>query len=315
MNLCKQRWFRRSLLQITVAVILTGCGGSHTPAPYVHYGTKGGADSAGVHTVNEGDTLWSIATRYKVSMQDVIYVNQLRPPYLLDVTQRLKVPPPNTYTVRPGDSLYSISRTFNVSLTELTRLNHLSSPYIIHSGDTLDLPSVRPVSVSPGEKPSAITTTRVSSRRAEVKAAPQKIQKKAKAISGTVPKRSSSKFDWPVNGRVISSYGAKSDGLHNDGINISASRHTPVKAAENGIVVYADNQLKGYGNLVLIRHENKWMTAYAHLENMSVSKGQQIAKGQSIGGVGSSGSVDTPQLHFEVRRGTNALNPKLYLSK
>lgn len=313
-----KRWSKLSLITLCSALVLTGCLGSSAgdgPAPYVHFGMNGGADSAGVHTISAGDTLWSISNRYDISMQDIIFVNQLRPPYVLEVTQRLTLPPPENYRVRAGDSLSTIARAFNVSLTELTRTNRIQTPYIIHEGDVLKLPSPRPEIISPDSKPSAIVTTRTSARTARITPAPTQVQNKAKSLSyASVPKRSSNKFAWPTNGRIISSYGAKKGGLRNDGINIAASRGAAVNAAENGVVVYADDQLKGYGNLILVKHESRWMTAYAHMDNMIVRKGDVVKRGQKIGVVGSTGSVDSPQLHFEVRRGTNAINPKLYLA-
>jgi murein DD-endopeptidase MepM/ murein hydrolase activator NlpD len=120
-------------------------------------------------------------------------------------------------------------------------------------------------------------------------------------------------FQWPVNGKVISSFGATSGGLHNDGINIAAPRGTPVHAAENGVVVYAGNQLRGFGNLVLIRHADGWVTAYAHNDTLLVKKGQQVKRGDVIARVGSTGNVSQPQLHFEVRKGTEAVDPKTML--
>ena len=117
----------------------------------------------------------------------------------------------------------------------------------------------------------------------------------------------------PIDGKVISKYGPKPDGLHNDGINIKAAKGTAVRAAENGVVAYTGSELQGYGNLVLIRHADRWMTAYAHLDKTLVKKGEVVKAGQSIGTVGATGQVDSPQLHFEVRRGTQALNPDLYL--
>ncbi|MBU0800307.1 MAG: M23 family metallopeptidase, partial [Alphaproteobacteria bacterium] len=127
--------------------------------------------------------------------------------------------------------------------------------------------------------------------------------------------RTNGRFEWPVMGRILSSYGPKSGGEHNDGINIAVPAGTPVRAAENGTVVYPDSELKGFGNLVLIRHADRWMTAYAHLGSMNVRSGTKVTRGQTIGTVGSTGSVDTPQLHFEVRRGTEALNPEIYMAK
>lgn len=121
------------------------------------------------------------------------------------------------------------------------------------------------------------------------------------------------RFAWPVNGNVTSTYGNKAGGLHNDGINIAAVRGTPVHAAAGGEVVYAGNDLKGFGNLVLLRHPDRWVTAYAHLSHLAVARGDNVARGQVLGTVGSTGAVSSPQLHFEIRHGTEALNPVVFL--
>jgi murein DD-endopeptidase MepM/ murein hydrolase activator NlpD len=292
---------------------------SESKAPYVHFGLnkEKGASSAGVHTVESGDTLWTLSKRYKLSMQDLIYVNELSPPYALNVTDRLNLPPPNRYNVRPGDSLYIISQTFDVSMSELARQNDLKAPFTIHSGDVLRVPSVRPNSVTPGAKPGQAQSgddhNIVVRRKPNISKSTQ--EKVRRIATKNVPKRASSKFLKPVQGDVISGYGPKKGGLHNNGINIKAPRGAPVRAAENGVVVYADNQLEGYGNLVLVRHDDRWMTAYAHLDKTLIKKGQTIMRGETLGTVGSSGSVQSPQLHFELRRGTEAINPKIYLGQ
>lgn len=292
---------------LALSVLLVACGPSKTPAPYTHYGLHGGADSAGVHTVSKGDTVWNISQRYEVVMQDIIYVNDLRPPYALAVGQRLTLPPPQTYKVRAGDNLYAISRTFNISQTELARMNRMKAPYIIQPGDKLRLPSVAGrVYREPAESRNvASRTVTPSKRKASAKIASQ--------VAKKTPRRAGSRFMWPVDGPVISSYGAKSGGLHNDGINIKARRGSNVASAENGIVVYTGRDLEGFGNLVLVRHADRWMTAYAHLDRIKVSKGDRVKQGQMIGTVGSTGGVSSPQLHFEIRRGTKALDPKKYL--
>lgn len=120
-------------------------------------------------------------------------------------------------------------------------------------------------------------------------------------------------FLWPVTGKVVSEFGPLSDGLHNDGINIAAPRGTPVRAAENGVVVYAGNELRGFGNMLLIRHADGFVTAYAHNESLLVERGDTVERGQIIARVGSSGNVDSPQLHFEIRVGTDAVDPREYL--
>ena len=108
--------------------------------------------------------------------------------------------------------------------------------------------------------------------------------------------------------------GPKKNGLHNDGINIAAPRGAPVLAAENGVVAYAGNELRGFGNLLLIKHADGWMTAYAHTESLLVGPGDRVRRGQIVARVGDSGSVATPQLHFEIRKGTRAVNPSRLLA-
>lgn len=121
-------------------------------------------------------------------------------------------------------------------------------------------------------------------------------------------------FLWPVEGTILSEYGPLSDGLTNDGINIAAARGTPIRAAQAGTVAYAGNELRGFGNLILIRHEGGWVTAYAHAEEISVQRGQQVQAGQTIGTVGDSGSVTSPQLHFEIRQGSEPVDPRSRLA-
>jgi murein DD-endopeptidase MepM/ murein hydrolase activator NlpD len=146
----------------------------------------------------------------------------------------------------------------------------------------------------------------------------QKTEKISSDPSKKLPKitgRSSSKFSWPVRGKILSAYGAKSNGLFNDGINISAKQGTAVMAAENGVVAYAGNEVKGMGNLIIIQHSDGWMTVYAHMDSMTVKRGTRVNVGQKIGTVGKTGKVDSSQLHFEIRKGTKAYNPSSYLKK
>ena len=121
-------------------------------------------------------------------------------------------------------------------------------------------------------------------------------------------------FLWPVRGKILSGYGAQKGGLHNDGINIATARGTPVHAAADGAVIYAGNELRGFGNLILIKHANGWTTAYAHNDRLLVARGDAVKAGQVIAKAGSSGSVTSPQVHFEIRRGTHAVNPNDYLA-
>ena len=132
---------------------------------------------------------------------------------------------------------------------------------------------------------------------------------KAAETTGALPT-----FRWPVRGKVITAYGASTNGKVNDGINVAVPEGTPVKAAEDGVVAYSGNELKGYGNLVLIRHANGYVTAYAHASELMVKRGDTIKRGQVIAKSGQSGEVQSPQLHFEIRKGATPVDPAQYLS-
>ncbi len=127
------------------------------------------------------------------------------------------------------------------------------------------------------------------------------------------PPRSASGFILPVQGRIISAFGPQAGGLSNDGINIAAPKGTPVVAAEHGTVVYAGNELRGFGNMLLVRHADGWLTAYAHLDQMMVARGARVTRGQHIGNVGMTGNVTSPQLHFEIRQGKQPVDPEKQL--
>ena len=160
------------------------------------------------------------------------------------------------------------------------------------------------------------TTKKSDVKKTETKkTAQKKTQSTKQRTAQKMVARSSSKFSWPVRGKILSGYGSKSNGLFNDGINIKASKGTAVLAAENGFVAYAGNEVKGMGNLVIIQHADGWMTVYAHMDSMSVKRGNGVTVGQKIGTVGTSGKVDQSQLHFEIRKGTKAYNPINYLKK
>lgn len=326
-------------------------------ASFVHYGQVGGAQSVGMHTVLAGDTVYNIAQRYNLALQDVINANNLQAPYALAHGVRLKLTPPQSYKVRDGDTVESVARMFSTSPSQLTRLNKLQAPYKLAAGESLRLPpsiksapplmtsemlAQRGMSAHPAtqsgsaayEEPVEMAAAAPATVEREVLSSPGPVtaeplsvppmpqtvasapsQKAVSAATTAVPARAGSKFIWPVDGPILSSYGPKADGRSNDGVNIKAAKGTPVRAAENGVVVYSGNDLPGYGNLVLLRHADRWMTAYGHLDSVVAQKGMMINSGQAIGTVGTTGSVDGPQLHFEIRRGTEALNPEPYLAR
>ncbi len=254
-----------------------------------------------------------------------------------NTTTRVKL---REITVVAGDTLYSLSRKYSVPVNDLAVMNNISAPFALSVGQKLKVPDlasapVRAVASAPAVKSAPVATHAQSKygtppatpKVAEKTNVPKSIAKGAQPVKHTQQKissdpnkklpsiaaRSSSKFSWPVRGKILSHYGAKSGGLFNDGINIGASRGTAVKAAENGVVAYAGNEVKGMGNLVIIQHSGGWMTVYAHMDSMSVRRGARVSVGQKIGTVGATGKVDQSQLHFEIRKGTKAYNPSSYL--
>jgi len=134
------------------------------------------------------------------------------------------------------------------------------------------------------------------------------------AASGGEPAGAMPSFRWPVHGRVIAAFGPKTNGGQNDGINLAVPEGTPIKAADDGVVAYAGNELKGYGNLVLIRHANGFVSAYANAKELLVKRGDSIKRGQVIANAGQTGNVTSPQLHFEIRKGSTPVDPTKYLS-
>ncbi len=271
------------------------------------------------YVVRRGDTLFGISRRLGVPLGGLIDANGLTPPYELRVGQTLATASLRQHEVRSGDTVYGVSRRYAVDLTELIRLNQISSPYRISPGQRLDLPgqAVQPavaVVTPPGGGKPLVATVPVSKAASRTVPAVAPPRARLAAIPKPPPRRGG-KFLWPVEGRVILGFGPKKGGLHNDGINISAPRGTPVQAAENGVVAYAGNELRGFGNLLLIKHSGGWITAYAHASEILVRRGETVRRGQTIARVGSTGNVAQPQLHFEVRKGTRAVDPTRLLGR
>ena len=237
--------------------------------------------------VGRGDNYHNLARKYGVPLRALIEANNARPPYLLQPGDRLVLPYQKFHIVRSGDTLYAISRKYNTDSASLARTNRLKAPYTLEVGQTLQI--------------SSRNTPKISTRTKRVK------KRQNKTLPA--PPRRAGRFLVPVRGRIISNYGAKRGGLHNDGINIAVPTGTPIKAAENGIIVYAGNELRGYGNLLLVRHSDGWVTAYAHLSQFAVRPGDRVKRGQVVAQAGQSGNVDSPQLHFEIRKGTQAVDP------
>lgn len=287
--------------------LLCSCSGDIGFFGYTLWGGQSYYRNATSVTVRKGDTLYSIANRYDIPLRRLIEINNLKPPYLLKIGQNLRLPASRYHIVDRGDTLYNISKRYNVDMPKLSAENHLQAPFTLKIGQRLTIPdSIYRKSPTPNKQTSHINTAKTKLSAGKTSS--------AKQYTYSQPSLNrKQKFDWPVKGPVISDFGPIAKGRNNDGINIKAASGTPVKAADSGTVAYAGNELRGFGNLVLIKHSDGWVTAYAHNQVLKVKKGQKVIRGQQIATVGATGGVGTPQLHFETRAGKKAMNPQNYL--
>jgi len=266
----------------------------------------------GMVEVRENDTLFGVATRYNVTPQSIIETNGLSPPYVLQRGKVLKIIPHRSHIVRHGDSVYVISQRYAISQYQLAQLNGLSPPFELEVGQRLQLPHTLDFSVLDSGLPDGISGTKV--------AQPTIVSRKA--ASTIVPRKrfvapalgSSDGFTWPVEGEIIAEFGPSQRGVHNDGVNIAAKQGVKVGAAARGRVAFVGSNIKSFGRLVLIKHDGGIITAYAHLGDIAVKEGDIVTVGQAIGSIGKSGRVETPQLHFEIRKLRQPVDPRSLLS-
>jgi murein DD-endopeptidase MepM/ murein hydrolase activator NlpD len=312
------------------------------PAPAGHWTWDGGSPV----TVGRNDSVESIARRYGVPAAAIMQTNGIRDaasirpgqrlviPRYVSTAHRAPAPPPapaprapeprkvaeSFHVVEPGETLIGIARRHHVSLKELARANKIQPYTKIAIGDRLTIPGGRHVAsrVEPApklEKPRTAPVERVSSIPRETARIakpevhePKPVTKTAEATGG-LPS-----FRWPVRGRVIAAFGPRPNGTQNDGINLAVPEGTPIKAADDGVVAYAGNELKGYGNLVLIRHPSGYVSAYANASQLLVKRGETVKRGQVIAHAGQTGNVNSPQLHFEIRKGSQPVDPMKFLN-
>jgi murein DD-endopeptidase MepM/ murein hydrolase activator NlpD len=239
------------------------------------------------------------------------------------------------HTVAPGETLFSIGRRYNVSPVALAQANRLPPHHKLRMGEQLTIPGTsriaqpaRPAPVATQGQPQPVAAMPPAQRVAEAHAqpmpsarviapaqeTPSPIQQAKDDKGEQAPSAGGAGFRWPVRGRVITGFGPKPTGQQNDGINIAVPEGTPVKASEDGVVAYAGNELKGYGNLVLVRHASGHVTAYAHASELLVKRGDNVKRGQTIAKSGQTGNVSSPQLHFEIRKGATPVDPMQFLT-
>jgi murein DD-endopeptidase MepM/ murein hydrolase activator NlpD len=235
-----------------------------------------------------------------------------------------------THTVASGETLFSLGRKYGVSPFAIADANGLPNNAQLATGQKVRIPAGGSASAAKAAAPKLETAE--SPAETDPETAAQTDDKTAKAlpapplpdesaagsggqqVAEQAPIAGAPGLRWPVRGKIISGFGPKANGLKNEGINIAVPEGTSIRAADSGVVAYAGNELKGYGNLVLIRHENGYVTAYAHAKELFVKRGDTVKRGDVIAKAGQTGSVSSPQLHFEVRKGATALDPMKFLS-
>ncbi len=242
-----------------------------------------------------------------------------------------------TYDVQAGDTIFSIARAHGLRPAQVAEANDLTMKSKLSLGQSLKIPGA---SVASNEdrgsedvttqqvaaNDAAVTEGKLNKLPASVKDVPEipavgeaptvavdKVETKPADVTDVADAGPGANLRWPLRGKVISEFGKKPDGAKNEGINIAVPEGTSVRAAETGVVAYAGNELKGYGNLVLIRHEGGYVTAYAHAKELMVKKGDSVKRGDVIAKAGQTGAVTSPQLHFEVRKGATAMDPLKFL--
>lgn len=328
--------------------VLGACASRSTPAPVEMGGASQqpasayptGAGGRGGIVVKPGDTLFAISRYHQTALEALIAANDLTPPYIIRPGQVLRLPDASAAPVMTAAKPQIASKPLPPPVS-----NHRDAPGVKQAGEEghkipVSAPPVsvkNPVTADAGDllpesgedQTSGIPQTPESHEKIPLlpRAAPDRKTIKAETVTAAavakparapaavvLPAERQIRFLWPAKGPILSEFGPKQNGLHNDGINIAMPPNGPVRAAGSGTVSYAGDGLRGYGNLLLIRHHDGWVTAYAHNSELLVKKGDHVERGQQIARAGRSGGVAQDQLHFEVRRGAKAVNPKPLLA-
>ncbi len=280
-----------------------------TSAPSPIAATTGGAasDWHGTHTIASGESLYGIARKHNVKVAELQEANgianamRIRPGTVIKVPGNGAAAPKTIVPVR--------SHTETAGGGAMPSLGGGSpiKPRIINSdtgGDAAE--PKRVASLGPSEK----TATDASSGDTQPKSEAANSPAHTPKLTG-----GSGKFRWPVKGKMIAGFGVRPDKSHNDGIDISVPQGTEVMAAEGGVVAYSGNELKGYGNLILIRHDGGWVSAYGNNDQLLVKRGDKVNRGQTIAKAGNTGAVDRPQLHFELRQDSKPIDPLPHMER
>lgn len=267
-----------------------------------------------MHVVAAGESLIGISRRYGTTLTKLAHLNGISPYTRVSVGDRIKVPggrqvaaqAPRTLQAQPQYQPQRVATAAPAPQLTRPQVTQPVSQQATWPNNTA--PSVAPARTIPIERAPAAEPTQSVRMATQETAKAEPTPAQAAEPAGNMPS-----FRWPVHGRVIAGFGSKPNGAQNDGINIAVPEGTQIKAADDGVVAYAGNELKGYGNLVLIRHANGYVSAYANASELLVKRGDTIRRGQVIAHSGQTGNVTSPQLHFEIRKGSTPVDPTKFL--
>lgn len=255
---------------------------------------RAASPSAGTHLVQPGDTAWNIAQRYGIGVNELAAANG------------------GSTTVKLGQRVVIPG---GAQMPEGVQVASLNPQEVAAEPPAAPMPEVPAAAAVEPPAPAAPLAAAAPGAEEQVALAPQTGTAASLAPAAPQATAAPAGFRWPVRGRIISGFGKKANGERNEGLNLAVPEGTSVKAAEDGTVIYAGNELKSYGNLVLIRHNNGWVSAYAHNSALQVKRGDTVTRGQAIALSGMSGGVTTPQVHFELRKDATPVDPLQHLTE
>jgi murein DD-endopeptidase MepM/ murein hydrolase activator NlpD len=277
------------------------------------------------YVVKSGDTLTRIVNLTGASAEAIARENGLKPPFTVKLGQRLNIPGGRYHRVRRGESGIAIARAYGVDWSQVATMNQLQEPYILREGQRLLLPSAQETArmtleqraeafqldiddIVTGGEPA------LAENAAPAPPTPGPTQPVPPTVAVSTPTADfNGRFAWPLEGKIVRRFGDLGNGRRNDGINIAATIGAPIRAAADGVVAYIGTDIAIYGGLILIKHGNGWLTAYGHCQQIAVTRGQAVKKGDVIATVAEAGLATEDQLHFEVRKGRAPVDPREHL--
>ncbi|QIG80406.1 M23 family metallopeptidase [Stakelama tenebrarum] len=276
---------------------------------------------ATTYIVRRGDTLRGISNRTGAGSEAIARANGLRPPFTIFPNQRLTIPGGRYHTVHEGETGIAIARAYGVDWGRIVALNDLDEPYILRTGMRLLIPGTGSGSgdetleeraarfhvdiddIVTGGEPALAH----DERPAQPTASSARVLPSGAAVAE--PEHMRGGFQWPAHGEIIGRFGPGQSGERNDGIKIGVPLDTPVLASADGVVAYVGGDIPQLGGVVILKHGDGWTTVYGHIGQILVQRGQAVERGQTIGLSGDSGFITRPQLHFEMRKGRDPIDP------